>query len=205
MPCEKKLAATRPSSQTKTKLPPFILCETAVTAYQLPKEMSNTRTGYCSNGFYAQLQVTPPEPVPYTSRVLESTPRTHFAPQSVVEQQEELRLLRSQQEHSSSQVQDIASRLTVMEKHLMDISNSLAPISAPAGRLRQKVPASLSVSACCLYQCVNTTNVSGTTILISIHVQRKVKELHSVLDNQFHPEEGYAPLYYCTLHTFTMH
>ena len=29
--------------------------------------------------------------------------------------------------------------------------------------------------------------------LISMHVQRKVKEVHSVLDNQFHPEEGYAP------------
>ena len=91
------------------------------TGYQLPIEMNNRRTGYCSNGFYAQLQ-TPPESVPYTPRVLESTPRTHFASQSVVEQQEELRLLRSQQEHSSSQVQDIASRLTAMEKHLMDIS-----------------------------------------------------------------------------------
>ena len=127
------------------------------TGYQLPIEMSNRRTGYCSNGFYAQLQMTPPESVPYTPQVLESTPRTHFASQSVVEQQE-LRLLRSQQEHSSSQVQDIASRLTAMEKHLMDISISLAPISAPARRSQQKVSASLSVSACCLYQCVNTTS-----------------------------------------------
>ena len=135
------------------------------TGYQLPIEMNNRRTGYCSNGFYAQLQMTPPESVPYTPQVLESTPRTHFASQSVVEQQEELRLLRSQVEHSSSQVQDIASRLTAMEKHLMDISNSLAPISAPARRSQQKVPASLSVSACCLYQCVNTTNVSGSTII----------------------------------------
>jgi len=35
---------------------------------------------------------------------------------------------------------------------------------APGRRSQQKVPASLSVSACSLYQCVNTTNVSGITI-----------------------------------------
>ena len=56
------------------------------TVFQQLMVMSNRRTGYCSNGFYAQLEMTPTESVPYTAQVPESTPRTLFASQSVVEQ-----------------------------------------------------------------------------------------------------------------------
>lgn len=111
--------------------------------------MSNRRSGYCSNGFYAQLQRRPPEPVPPTPRfpAFESTPRTHLQSQSV--QQDELQLLRLQQEQSSSQVQTIVSCLTAMEAHLQEITNTMsrtASDSLPASRSRQRVSPTTSVS-----------------------------------------------------------
>lgn len=134
--------------------------------------MSNGRTGYCSNGFYAQLQ-TPPVSVPHTPPfpVPDSTPRTHFPSQSVAAQQQEdqLQLMRCQQEESSSQVQAIVSRLTAMESHLKDITNSMAqanePASLPAVRSRQRVSASISVSLLSLHLCFNTACINGTTTI----------------------------------------
>ena len=129
--------------------------------------MNAERTGYCSNGFYGQLQATPPVPLSSTPRFpgLDSTLRTHFPSHSVaVEQQENmLQLLSSRQEQSNSQVQAIVSRLTAMETHLKDITNSMAQVnqdnSLPASRSRQRVSASVSVSLLfapvwqhCMYQ-----------------------------------------------------
>ena len=95
----------------------------------------------------------PPEPMTCTLRFPDgTTPRTHLPMQSVaVEQEDQYRLLRCQQEQTSSQVDAIFSQLTAMESHLKEITNTMAVAeshsqSLPASRSRQRLSTTVSVS-----------------------------------------------------------
>lgn len=73
-------------------------------------------------------------------------------------------MLSSRQEQSSSQVQAIVSRLTAMETHLKEITNSMAkanePDSLPASRSRQRVSASVRICKYAVCTCVSTLHIS---------------------------------------------